>query len=405
VLHIVRAEEPRGLALEQRVWRAESHLRARVADVLPKPQVRVRVGHAARRVVEQSCASPAPTSWCSAHTRHRPSCRAIRRGIAERVLDDTRRPVLIVRHPPEFEYGRVMLALDLSDESAAALRLTESLAFAGEDVPFVVHAYHPPYEGMLASIGVGFDKLDTHAQAWRRDFATGVREFLRRHSQDPWRYRLIMAEDRPVPGILAVAGQTQPDLLVLGARAQGPLLRTLFRQRGPGGGRCRGPATCCWSPRASRGRSRLPDASASAQAAASTVGGATARRSWISSCTKRSFSSTTRREHERVHVLHAHAAVEAVERERDGIPPAGQRFEIEEREAIGHHAFTRPLRGRRAHGQSMALGGLERVDHVQVVRPGLGPVFPGMHAGVSADEIVVPVRRRAGFVVTLERAS
>jgi len=31
-----------------------------------------------------------------------------------------------------------------------------------------------------------------------------------------------------VPGILAVAGQTQPDLLVLGARAQGPLLRTLL---------------------------------------------------------------------------------------------------------------------------------------------------------------------------------
>ena len=147
------------------------------------------------------------------------------RGLA---LDDTRRPVLIVRHPPEFEYGRVMLALDLSDESAAALRLTESLAFAGEDIPFVVHAYHPPYEGMLASVGVGFDRLDTHAQAWRRDFATGVREFLRRHSQDPWRYRLIMAEDRPVPGILAVAGQTQPDLLVLGARAQGPLLRTLL---------------------------------------------------------------------------------------------------------------------------------------------------------------------------------
>ena len=147
------------------------------------------------------------------------------RGLA---LDDTRRPVLIVRHEPEFEYGRVMLALDLSEESASALRLTESLAFAGEEITFVVHAYHPPYEGMMASIGVRFDKIDTHAQEWRREFATGVREFLRRHSEDPWRYRLIMAEDRPVPGILAVAQQVQPDLLVLGARAQGPLMRALL---------------------------------------------------------------------------------------------------------------------------------------------------------------------------------
>jgi universal stress protein E len=227
VLHVVAPEEPRGLALEQRVWRADSHLRSRVAHETPKPQVRVRVGHAARRIVEfvNESAADLVVLGPNAPPSELP---AIRRGIAERVLDDSRRPVLIVRHEPEFEYGRVMLALDISDESAAALRLTESLAFAGEEITFVVHAYHPPYEGMLASIGVGFDKIGGHAEAWRRDFATGVREFLRRHSQDPWRYRLIMAEDRPVPGILAVAQQIQPDLLVLGARAQGPLLRTLL---------------------------------------------------------------------------------------------------------------------------------------------------------------------------------
>ena len=231
---------PSGQALAQGASGATPSQSLATADVSPKPQVRVRVGHAARRVVEHVRESGADFVVLGPHAAP-PELPAIRRGIAERVLDDTRRPVLIVRHPPEFEYGRVMLALDLSDESAAALRLTESLAFAGEDIPFVVHAYHPPYEGMLASVGVGFDRLDTHAQAWRRDFATGVREFLRRHSQDPWRYRLIMAEDRPVPGILAVAGQTQPDLLVLGARAQGPLLRTLL---GSVGQQVAGSAAC-----------------------------------------------------------------------------------------------------------------------------------------------------------------
>jgi universal stress protein E len=227
VLHVVPPDEPRGLALEQRVWRADSHLHARVANETPKPQVRVRVGHAARRVAEFVNESSADLVVLGpqAAPSELPS---IGRGVADRVLDETRRPVLIVRHEPEFEYGRVMLALDLSDESAAAVQLTESLAFAGEEITFVVHAYRPPYEGMMASVGVGFDKMETHALAWRREFATGVREFLRRHSQDPWRYRLIMAEDKPVPGILAAAEQVQPDLLVLGARAQGPLLRTLL---------------------------------------------------------------------------------------------------------------------------------------------------------------------------------
>ncbi len=240
VLHVVPPEEPRGLALEQRVWRADAHLRSHVANESPKPQVRVRVGNPARRIAEFVGESGADFVVVGPHVA-RPELPAIRRGIAQRVLDETRRPVLIVRHEPEFEYGRVMLALDLSEESASALRLTESLAFAGEEITFVVHAYHPPYEGMMASIGVRFDKIDTHAQEWRREFATGVREFLRRHSEDPWRYRLIMAEDRPVPGILAVAQQVQPDLLVLGARAQGPLMRALL---GSVGGEVADSAAC-----------------------------------------------------------------------------------------------------------------------------------------------------------------
>jgi universal stress protein E len=226
MFHAVEPDEPRGLALEQRVWRADAHLRARFADGQDKPQLRVRVGNPGRRIVEFINETSADLVVLGAHAAP-PESPRFRRSIADRVLTETRRPVLIVRHEPEFEYGRVMLALDISDESAAALQLTESLAFAGEEITFVVHAYHPPYEGMMASIGVGLDRIDTHAQAWREEFATGVRQFLRQHSQDPWRYRLIMAEDRPVPGILAVAARIQPDLLVLGARAQGPLLRAL----------------------------------------------------------------------------------------------------------------------------------------------------------------------------------
>lgn len=228
VLHVVPPEEPLGLALEQRVWRAETHLRARVARETPRPQARVRVGHAARRVADFAKEIGAGLVVLGPRATTAGALPAMCRGVAERVLDETCRPVLIVRHEPQFEYGRVMLAVDLSAESAAALRLTESLAFAGEEINFVVHAYHPPYEGMLASVGLGAANLDAHALAWRRDFATGVREFLRRHSRDPWRYRLIMAEDRPVAGILSMAQQVQPDLLVLGARAHGPLLRTLL---------------------------------------------------------------------------------------------------------------------------------------------------------------------------------
>lgn len=227
VLHVVSPDEPRGLALEQRVWRAESHARAALPAEAADAQVRVRVGNPARRIAEYAREISAGLIVLGPNDLAAGSA-GIGSSIADRVLAGARRPVLIARQDAQFEYARTMLALDLTAESAAALKLCEALSFAGEEINFVVHAYEPPYEGMLASVGVAMDKLHSHAEAWRESFASGVRTFLRRHSRDPWRYRLILAEGRPVPGVLRVAARIQPDLLVLGSRAQGTVLRTLL---------------------------------------------------------------------------------------------------------------------------------------------------------------------------------
>jgi nucleotide-binding universal stress UspA family protein len=226
VFHAVAPDEPRGLALEQRVWRADAHLRARFDTATERPHLRVRVGDPGRRIAEIVNESATDLVVLGASARGA-SSRVFGRSIAERVLRDTRRPALIVRQDSAREYARVLIALDVSSESAAALRFAESLALTQEEITFLVHAYRPPYAGMLASVGTRFDRIDMQAEAWRQEFETGVRQFLRRHSKDPWRYRLIMAVDRAVPGILAVAERIQPDLLVLGTRAQGLVLRTL----------------------------------------------------------------------------------------------------------------------------------------------------------------------------------
>ena len=47
--------------------------------------------------------------------------------------------------------------------------------------------------------------------------------------------------------------------------------------------------------------------------------------------------------------------------------------------------------------------GAQAVHDVQVVRPGLGPVLPGMHGGVGADVRLRPVGGRPLLVVALER--
>ena len=62
-------------------------------------------------------------------------------------------------------------------------------------------------------------------------------------------------------------------------------------------------------------------------------------------------------------------------------------------------------------GSSVRLGRSDRpqaaavsqgVGHVQVVGPGLGPVFPGMGAGVGADKPLLPVGGRSLLVMALE---
>jgi nucleotide-binding universal stress UspA family protein len=227
VLHVVSPDEPRGLALEQRVWRAESHARATLPPDASGATIRIRVGNPVRRIVEHAREISADMVVLGPHGVAGGTA-GISRSIADRVLAGARLPVLIVRQAPQFEYARSLLAVDLSSESVAALKLCEALSFAGEEITFAVHAYQPPYEGMLASVGVAMDKLHLHANAWRENFETGVRAFLRKHSRDPWRYRLILTEDRPASGILSVAARIQPDLLVLGSRGQGPVLHALL---------------------------------------------------------------------------------------------------------------------------------------------------------------------------------
>jgi hypothetical protein len=41
---------------------------------------------------------------------------------------------------------------------------------------------------------------------------------------------------------------------------------------------------------------------------------------------------------------------------------------------------------------------------MQIVRPGLGEVFPGMGAGVAADVVLLPVGPRAARVVRIQGA-
>src|SRR5271157_5803986 len=57
----------------------------------------------------------------------------------------------------------------------------------------------------------------------------------------------------------------------------------------------------------------------------------------------------------------------------------------------------------RPQGQAAGSRGLQRIGHVQVVGPSLGPVFPRMDAGVRTDELLLPGSAWPLVVMLLER--
>ena len=101
-------------------------------------------------------------------------------------------------------------------------------------------------------------------------------------------------------------------------------------------------------------------------------------------------------EGERVGILLAETAVQAVHQQCQGHP---LRDQVVETTRTGLEGVTHRL-GLARSGSRLndmrRMGGrrFQQVHHVEVVRPGLGPVFPGVGRGVGAHESLGPVGGR-----------
>lgn len=76
---------------------------------------------------------------------------------ASRVLRTSARPVLVVKEPCRAAYRRVLVAVDFSAASVAALRLAREVAPGAELV--LLHAFEVPFEGKLHYAGVEEDAI------------------------------------------------------------------------------------------------------------------------------------------------------------------------------------------------------------------------------------------------------
>lgn len=230
LLHVVvPAESER--ALEQDLQRAIAQVRSRSKPPLwqhgKTPNVIVKTGRPDNHIVATIAEIGARLAVLGPH-RRRAAKDALSGTIAGKVLSSRTAPVLIVRRAPRAAYRNVLLALDLSEISALAVRAAESLVLSADAHAVIVHAYEPRYQGMLSYAGVNAEAVADYRRSWAGDAQTRVRDLLERESCASARYDIVLKQARPAAAILDAAERLRPDLLVMGTRGHGRLRRALL---------------------------------------------------------------------------------------------------------------------------------------------------------------------------------
>lgn len=193
----------------------------------PTPNVIVRAGNPSRLILDTIEQQQADLLVLGPH-RKCGVLDALEGTIAEKVLSARACPVLMVQRDARTDYRKVLLALDLSSESAAAVRVADSLMQATDARSMVVHAWQPPYQGMLRSVGAGVDQILAYSNHSRREVMTEIRRLLAREGGQSHRYDIDVVDAHATTAINRAIEVYQPDLLVMGTRGSGPLRRALL---------------------------------------------------------------------------------------------------------------------------------------------------------------------------------
>lgn len=146
----------------------------------------------------------------------------------ERVIRKSPLPVLMTVAPPAGAYARAMVAVDLSENAAAAIDAVRRLELAKGSPTGVVHVFEAPAQGLMLRASTTSDQLREYIAGQRARASADLDVFLQHAGMRP-DFRLIeLADDTPARTIVSCAARTKADLLVIGTRGRTGLSRLVL---------------------------------------------------------------------------------------------------------------------------------------------------------------------------------
>jgi nucleotide-binding universal stress UspA family protein len=134
---------------------------------------------------------------------------------AERLLQQARTPVLVVKRRPQAPYERVLVAVDFSPLSQRALSWAAAIAPHAEIC--IAHVFPVPFEGMMNYAGVSDDTIAKYRGRARREAESAMESLIHAAGVETRSLRRFIAHgDRAVGSLLAKAEHYGADLVVAG---------------------------------------------------------------------------------------------------------------------------------------------------------------------------------------------
>lgn len=141
---------------------------------------------------------------------------------AERVLRKNRRSMLVVRGAPAGGYRQVLVPVDFSPNSQAALRMASLLA--PQATLTALHVFDAPFEGKLEFAGVSAADIENYRDQGRRRAEADLHHFLKELPAETQSRVVPQVAVGYAPGvILTTARALGADLIALGKHGRSPV--------------------------------------------------------------------------------------------------------------------------------------------------------------------------------------
>ncbi|TVT54823.1 MAG: universal stress protein [Azoarcus sp. PHD] len=140
---------------------------------------------------------------------------------AERLLNGTTCPVLVVKQAPRGQYRTVLVPVDFSASSLRSIRHAQAVAPHAEIV--LLHAFEEPFEGHLRYAGVDEEVINHYRVVAKQEATQKIRALSVDAGLPPHATRLIVIHGDPSLRIIEQEQEQDCDLIVMGKHGESML--------------------------------------------------------------------------------------------------------------------------------------------------------------------------------------